>query len=114
MSEYRNDSHTPARVIWLSSLDSYADEISIDADDWQLIDHSLPYQASKRQLDLVVGYLERRTRENLLADGKGLPAVSIRNVLSQPGCVSTNIQSTIIGFWLVQLMQLSFIMVRLF
>ena len=109
-------SSSPARVIWLSSLDTKASDVAVNPNDWQLIHHNLPYQASKRELDLVVAYLERKNIEAALVTGDktGNTTSGIRHVLAQPGVVSTNIQSTMIGFWLLQLMQLTFICVRLF
>lgn len=104
-----------------------------DPADWQLIKNERNYQASKYQMDLLVGYFELRQYQ-----GKGdLPPSShlngttvpvggsddedegaeppIRHLLVHPGVVKTNIAgASLNNAFLEMLAQLTFIIVRVF
>ena len=47
----------PVRVLWMSSFAAHAH--TFDADDWQLVNSTMPYEASKFQMDLSRAELSR-------------------------------------------------------
>ena len=71
----------PGRVVWMSSLEARADVY--DAEDWQLVDNSKPYEASKFEMDLIRAELSRRAG----------PSAPIRHFTVQPGVVNSSIDA---------------------
>ena len=91
----------------MSSLE--ADPSCYDPDDWQLLCTEKPYDASKYQIDLVAGHLEREQQRAIVAGEK----IPIRHFIAHPGVVRTNIAiSTLNSVVLDYCMQLAFLIVR--
>lgn len=83
---------SPARVIWMSSLDS--EPIFDLKEDWQLTKTMHSYNASKFQIELIVAELERRTLEG----APSIPDVSAPNgefhhYIVSPGITATNMST---------------------
>ncbi|KAL7278441.1 hypothetical protein ACG7TL_007438 [Trametes sanguinea] len=87
---------SPARVLWMSSLDA---EPSFDLnEDWQLTKTLHSYNASKFQIELICAELERRTLE---AEAGRVPAMpelvaphgEVRHYIVSPGITSTNMST---------------------
>ncbi|EIW56997.1 uncharacterized protein TRAVEDRAFT_73290 [Trametes versicolor FP-101664 SS1] len=83
---------SPARVIWMSSLDS--EPIFDLKEDWQLTKTMHSYNASKFQIELIVAELERRTFEG----APSIPDVSAPNgefhhYIVSPGITATNMST---------------------
>ena len=75
----------PGRVVWMSSFEAQAD--AYDAEDWQLVDNSKPYQASKFEMDLIRAELSRRAG----------PSALVRHFTVQPGVVNSSIDKNIVA-----------------
>ncbi|THH11275.1 hypothetical protein EW145_g754 [Phellinidium pouzarii] len=76
LNRYKALSSQPARVLWMTSLEACS--TAYDPEDWQLLQCELPYEASKYQVDLLVGYFEQQEQRMLDA---GLIAVeSLNNI----------------------------------
>ena len=73
----------PGRVLWMSSF--AADAHTFDADDWQLVNSSQPYQASKFQMDLIRAELSRRAG----------PSAQVRHFTVHPGVVDSSIAAAL-------------------
>ncbi|KAI0347014.1 hypothetical protein BDW22DRAFT_485718 [Trametopsis cervina] len=67
----------PSRVIWTSSLESQPRWY--DRDDWQLVKTDHAYEASKYQIDLVAGKLDKISRQ------QGGEGDVIRHMIAHPG-----------------------------
>ncbi|KAI5122148.1 hypothetical protein M0805_000795 [Coniferiporia weirii] len=103
MARYYALSSEPSRMIWMTSVEAYPS--SYDPEDWQLIKSTRAYEASKYQMDLLVGYFEQQ-QHRALAAGSSLP---VRHFLSHPGVVRTNIAlKSLNSVFLDYLMQLTF------
>ena len=98
-----------------------------DPSDWQLLDNDHPYEGTKYQTDLMVGYFEAEQQRRLLpyanselstGDGKERLkmelAPRIRHLLVHPGVASTNIAAGALNWFLAILMDLAFYFVRSF
>ncbi|CDO76590.1 hypothetical protein BN946_scf184868.g4 [Trametes cinnabarina] len=88
---------SPARVLWMSSLDA---EPTFDPkDDWQLTKTLHSYNASKFQIELICAELEKRTRE--AAAGRAPSTMSelvaphgeVHHYVVSPGITSTNMSA---------------------
>ncbi|KAI0776581.1 hypothetical protein BD413DRAFT_644898 [Trametes elegans] len=115
---YARKSGTPARVLWMSSLDS---EPRFDPDDdWQLTKTLHSYHASKFEVELIASELERRTleaaetgRAERFADAVA-PHGEVHHLIVSPGITSTNMSAglnipipgwrylMLAAFWLVR------------
>jgi 3-keto steroid reductase len=78
------------RVIWMSSMEALPGFFEWE-DDIQLIKTAHSYQGSKYQIDLLATELDRR---NLELNGDAPP---IRHLITEPGMVTTNIQTSLVG-----------------
>ena len=86
-----------------------------DPSDWQLLDSDKPYEGSKYETDLLVGYFESQQQKRLLeyaSEQEREKALRIRHLLVHPGVASTNIIGTSLGKILVVLMDMAFYIVR--
>ena len=108
LEKYEKLSETPARVLWTSSIEARAD--CYDPNDLQLIRTDRSYEASKYQIDLLVGHFEHQ-QYNALQKGQYLP---IRHFVCHPGVVRTNIAVKSLNSTFLDLcMQLSFLLVSI-
>lgn len=108
LEKYEKLSETPARVLWMSSLEARAD--CYDPNDLQLIRTNRSYEASKYQIDLLVEHFEHQ-QYNTLQKGQYLP---IRHFICHPGVVRTNIAVKSLNSTFLDLcMQLSFLLVSI-
>ena len=105
---------TPARVIWVSSIEARAS--FYDPKDWQLIDNDHSYEASKYQIDLLAGCLEAQQAKQLVSSPveKDDSLMPIRHFLTHPGVVMSGIAASSLhhNVFLVWLTQLVFLYVR--
>ncbi|KAL5527086.1 hypothetical protein ACEPAG_5877 [Sanghuangporus baumii] len=76
-----NDTKSPSRILWMSSLEALPE--CYDPSDWQLLRNAKSYEASKHQIDLLVGWFEQQQQER--------KALRVRHFLCHPGVVRTNI-----------------------
>jgi len=73
----------PGRVIWMSSY--MAEVHTYDADDWQLVDSTDPYEGTKFQMDLIRAELSRRAG----------PSAQVRHFTVDPGGVNSSISAAL-------------------
>jgi len=92
----------PGRVLWMSSHTALAD--TFDADDWQLIDSSEPYEGSKFQIDLIRAELSRRAG----------PSAPVRHFTVHPGIVDTSMGAALVGGFLAYVKVAVFYLARWF
>lgn len=91
----------------MTSVEAYPS--SYDPADWQLVRSARSYEASKYQMELLVGHLEQ-AQHRALAAGAPPP---VRHLLCHPGVVRTNIAlKSLNSKFLEYLMQLCFFIVR--
>ncbi|GBE87210.1 hypothetical protein BKA93DRAFT_769753 [Sparassis latifolia] len=97
--------HTPARVLWISSIDVLP---AYDTkSDWQLTKTKDSYQASKFQLELMILELSRRSQQCQNAEG-------VQHLLLHPGISPTSIASEILKPEILRyLMLAAFFVIRL-
>ncbi|KAL5488351.1 ERG27 [Sanghuangporus weigelae] len=81
-----NDTRSPSRILWMSSLEALPE--CYDPSDWQLLRNSKSYEASKHQIDLLVGWFEQQQQIKQREERK---ALRVRHFLCHPGVVRTNI-----------------------
>ena len=91
----------PGRVVWMSSFEARADVY--DAEDWQLVENSKPYEASKFEMDLIRAELSRRAG----------PSAPIRHFTVQPGVVNSSIDAQLSTGILLYIKQILMYLVRL-
>jgi hypothetical protein len=72
----------PGRVLWMSSFAAHAH--TFDADDWQLVNSTMPYEASKFQMDLIRAELSRRAGPPLRGAPRCGGLVHIRGTRQRP------------------------------
>jgi NAD(P)-dependent dehydrogenase (short-subunit alcohol dehydrogenase family) len=94
----------PARVVWMSSLESRAD--AYDAEDWQLVQSKRPYEGTKFQNDLVCAELARRAGPS--------PTAAVRHITVHPGVVYSLIDAAIVGSFSAKVKIIVFYLVRCF
>ena len=83
-----------------------------DPSDWQLLRNSKSYEASKHQIDLLVGWFEYQ--QHLQREEKQGTEPKTRHFLCHPGVVRTNIAvKSLNSVFLDICMQLAFFTVRL-
>jgi NAD(P)-dependent dehydrogenase (short-subunit alcohol dehydrogenase family) len=100
-----------ARVLWTSSIQAERALVGSDIlEDWQLKRTLVAYEASKYQADLIAANLDRREAIHRKLQGF-IDAAEIRHLLVHPGISSSNIFA-VIGWFLLQMMSLAFLMVR--
>ncbi|KAH9991659.1 hypothetical protein BJV74DRAFT_836115 [Russula compacta] len=92
----------PGRVLWMSSLAAHAS--AYDADDWQLVDSSTPYEGTKFQMDLISAELSRRAG----------PSAPIRHFTVHPGVVNSSIDAALVGGFLSRIKVIVFYLARWF
>ncbi|THH20290.1 hypothetical protein EW146_g1049 [Bondarzewia mesenterica] len=97
-----NDQRGPARVLWMSSLESNPDHY--DPKDWQLVNSLHSYEGSKYQIDLIGAELNRRALKTR--------SLSTRHFVVHPGVVYTAIDVVLLGAFLHQLKHLVFYVAR--
>jgi len=73
----------PGRVVWMSSY--MAEVHTYDADDWQLVNSSDPYEGTKFQMDLIRAELSRRAG----------PSAQVRHFTVDPGGVNSSISAAL-------------------
>ncbi|KAI0274345.1 hypothetical protein BGY98DRAFT_920852 [Russula aff. rugulosa BPL654] len=73
----------PGRVVWMSSY--MAEVHTYDADDWQLVNSSDPYEGTKFHMDLIRAELSRRAG----------PSSQVRHFTVDPGGVNTTISAAL-------------------
>ena len=67
-------------------MSSYMAEVhTYDADDWQLVDSSDPYEGTKFQMDLIRAELSRRAG----------PSAQVRHFTMDPGGVNSSISAAL-------------------
>ena len=77
---------------------------TFDADDWQLVNSSQPYEASKFQMDLIRAELSRRAG----------PSSQVRHFTVHPGAVDSSISAALDSGILTYIKILTFYLVRFF
>ena len=77
---------------------------TFDADDWQLVNSSQPYEASKFQMDLIRAELSRRAG----------PSAQVRHFTVHPGAVDSSISAALDSGILTYIKILTFYLVRFF
>ena len=92
----------PGRVIWTSSFAAHAH--TFDADDWQLVNTSQPYEASKFQMDLICAELSHRAG----------PSAQVRHFTVHPGTVDSSISTALDSGILTYIKILTFYPVHFF
>ncbi|KLO19773.1 hypothetical protein SCHPADRAFT_817415 [Schizopora paradoxa] len=103
LKRYYSLSNNPARVLWTSSIEAVPS--CYDSKDWQLLKNDHSYEATKYQMDLLVGTFEARQED--------ASDPLIRHLLEHPGVVKTNIlTSSVNNFILEALAQMLFYLVR--
>jgi 3-keto steroid reductase len=85
----------------MSSFEARADVY--DAEDWQLVGNSKPYEASKFEMDLIRAELSRRAG----------PSTPIRHFTVQPGVVNSSIDAQLSSGILLYIKQILMYLVRL-
>ena len=90
----------PGRVLWMSSFAAHAH--TFDADDWQLVNSSMPYEASKFQMDLIRAELSRRAG----------PSAQVRHFAVHPGAVDSSISAALDNGLLTYVKIFTFYLVR--
>jgi hypothetical protein len=90
----------PGRVLWMSSFAAHAH--TFDADDWQLVNSTMPYEASKFQMDLIRAELSRRAG----------PSAQVRHYAVHPGAVDSSISAALDSGLLTYVKILTFYLVR--
>ena len=120
-------SYCPARVIWLSSIEALSD--CYDPNDWQLKESTHSYEASKYEMELLVGYFETlqetETKSSASVEENGHARLivngnedtsrrPIRHFVVTPGVVVTNFVAASLNYSIVlhYLMQSVFYLVR--
>ncbi|KAH9024502.1 NAD(P)-binding protein [Lactarius pseudohatsudake] len=94
----------PARVVWVSSLETRAEVF--DADDWQLVKSDRPYEGTKFQTDLVCAELARRAGSS--------PTAAVRHIAVHPGVVYSLIDAALIGSFSAKVKWVVFYLARWF
>ena len=84
----------------MSSFEARADVY--DAEDWQLVNNSKPYEASKFEMDLIRAELSRRAG----------PSAPIRHFTVQPGVVNSSIDAQLSTGILLYIKQIMLYLVR--
>ena len=85
-------------------MSSYMTEVhTYDADDWQLVDSSDPYEGSKFQMDLISAKLSRRAG----------PSAQVRHFTVEPGSANSSIAATVDNGLLYYIKNIMFYLVRL-
>ncbi|KAG7448766.1 3-keto sterol reductase [Guyanagaster necrorhizus] len=79
------------RVIWMSSIEASPDLYA--SDDWQLIKHTISYNAVKYQIDVLGTYLDRIALETPDSEKR------IRHIVVHPGIASTPFSNKLVNFW---------------
>ncbi|KZT05141.1 uncharacterized protein LAESUDRAFT_702717 [Laetiporus sulphureus 93-53] len=104
----RSQSQSPARVVWLSSVDALPtyDPIS----DWQLTKTDKSYQASKAQIDYMV--MELAQKSNLMSQATrqdcGTAQGKIDHLLVSPGITSTKVAADLLRPKILEYCMLAF------
>ncbi|KAI0669094.1 hypothetical protein C8Q78DRAFT_978735 [Trametes maxima] len=93
---YGRYASTPARVLWMSSIDS--EPLFDPKDDWQLTKTLHSYHASKFEIEAVSSELERRTIETEEQGGSSradlvAPHGEFHHYIVSPGITSTNMST---------------------
>lgn len=116
MEKYHAITSRQARVIWMSSIEAHPSHFRID--DWQLLKCDFPYEASKYEMDLIVGHLEKLQINQMQSSSTEGSDVAderkVRHLLVNPGIVATNIASNAIPWFAVPFMLLSFYFVSVY
>lgn len=94
----------------MSSVEALSSSYS--RDDWQLLNAALPYEASKYEMDLLVGYFETRQHKYIVRSGVNYQP-KIRHFVTHPGVVGTKIAHASLSHnkLLIGLMQVVFYIV---
>ncbi|KAK0220301.1 NAD(P)-binding protein [Armillaria fumosa] len=79
------------RVIWMSSIEASPDFYA--SDDWQLIKHTISYNAVKYQIDILGTQLDRIALETPDSEKR------IRHIVVHPGIASTPFSDKLVNFW---------------
>ncbi|KAI0945840.1 hypothetical protein AcV7_009969 [Taiwanofungus camphoratus] len=98
-------SRSPARVLWMSSIDTLPTYDPVD--DWQLIKTCASYQASKFQVDLICMELSRREQQRRETES-GARVAEVQHFLVSPGITATNMAATLLKPWPLELLMLLF------
>jgi 3-keto steroid reductase len=86
----------------MSSLTAQAH--TFDADDWQLVNSSQPYEGTKLQMDLIRAELSRRAS----------PSAQVRHFTVHPGTVDSSISAALDSGFRTYIKILTFYLVRFF